>query len=743
MLLKIKNIAKFIVKNKIILIILLIAVYLRFVGIKPGYTFSHPDEAAYGSAVVMIYNKNLDPLRYDYPAGVALINYLFFKLFFIPVYWLKFYLEHLGPILDGIIKIPLSSADYFRYFLFNVVGQKEINTLFWGRYITALFGVGVVALTYLLGTRLFGIIAGLIASFLVAVNFRQVLNSHLGLPDIYNAFFLILSFLVSLRLWKNPSKKNYFITAVVLGISFSIKYQIYSLIPLIFVHLDLGIRQIKWKDKLKFLFNPYFLITPFTFLLIILLLNPYHLINWDQMVIILRYVSSKYGFGSNSLNLYPISYLYQYGVGEAFSLLVIFGIIYGLIKNFWKSLFLLSVIFPFFFTFIYLSRGGFYTRNFITIIPLCLIFAGLGLQAINAMIDKIFKKRVIVYLITLLLIVAVSWSNIEKSLIITKAYSKDWNFNILSAWVEKNIPKASRVAAHINVPLPVEDVERIFYDPEHSFSIDEFKQDGADYAIADFSWATSGFYWWMGSDPKIFWNYYWNKPLNILEYSYPAIALRELQEFTVFPVFKPWQAPDVDYLVAKIPHYQVFSKVKVISYDFERNSDEWIHAGDFWVTDDGLSREEGSLSIEEKPALLSSIRWQSPPIEVKDWPGYVIDFRTKSESENKNLKTGYVFVNFYSNYEDARESKNRVSVRLSKRNTSIGKWVEMELVGKVPGEAGFITISFANYDPSISETKLGQLTLYKAVVKADYGGVKVVPYKIDHNNLFPISHGNL
>lgn len=743
MLLKIKSIAKFIVKNKIILIILLIAVCLRFVGLKPGYSSTHPDEWGYGSAIMMVYNKNLDPLRYDYPSGVALVDYIFFKFFFIPIYWLKFFINNIGPIIDGMIKFPLSDTEYRRIFLFNIVGQREINTLFWGRSITALFGVGVVFLTYLLGNKFFGKVAGLAASLFVAVNFRQVLNSHIGLPDIYNAFFLLLSLLVSLRLWKNPSKKNYITTAFVAGISFSIKYQVYSLIPLALVHLALSVRPKKWKDKLKSLFNSRFLITPFAFLLVVLLINPYHLVRWDEMVAILTYVKSKYGFGVNVLNLYPISYLYQYGVGKAMSFLVVAGLFYGLIKYFWKSIFLLSVIFPFFLTFVYLSRGGFYTRNFITIIPLCLIFAGLGLQAINAMIDKIFKKKVIVYLITFLLIVAVSWSNIEKSLIITKAYSKDWNFNILSAWVEKNIPKASRVAAHINVPLPVEDVERIFYDPEHSFSIDEFREKGADYAITHLDWATSGFYWWMGAKPKIFWKYYWNKPLDILEYSYPAIALRELQNFMVYSVLNPWQAPDTDYLVAKIPKYKVLSREKEISYDFEKDLDGWSKEGKYWVTEDGLDWRDGSLIVKNEPAMLPSIRWQSLPIETKGWSATVVEFKTKTESKLENLKTGYVFLNFYKNVEDAKLSKNRIGVRLSKRNSLEGEWVNINLVSQVPTNAEFMTIGFSSYNPVGSITKLDSLAVFKAGIITDFGGVTVTPFEIDHNNLFPVSHGNL
>jgi len=83
-------------RNKILIVILIIAAVLRFVGTKPGYNQYHADEGiSYSAATSMIKNGNLDPLRYDYPALVPLTNYVFFKFIFIPVNWAYYYFSHI------------------------------------------------------------------------------------------------------------------------------------------------------------------------------------------------------------------------------------------------------------------------------------------------------------------------------------------------------------------------------------------------------------------------------------------------------------------------------------------------------------------------------------------------------------------------------------------------------------------------------------------------------------------------
>lgn len=743
------SVIKDIIQNKLLFIILLVGAMLRFIGIYPGYPPQHPDEAPYSSAIEMIHNNNLDPLRYDYPSGVAIIMLLFFKFFFIPLGWIKVLILNAKNFLNGEISIPFSENAY-RILHEQVYGRWENDVLFWGRYVTALFGVGVVFLTYILGKRIYGKTTGLIAAFFVAINFRQVLNSHIGLPDIYNAFFLLLSFILALNLLNKSSLKNYILVGVGIGLSFSIKYQIFALIPFLLINIFLLYKAFS-KNSLKAIkFFPIsnFITAILVALLTTILINPYHLIKIDQFLIMQNVISVKYGMGINQLNFYPLSYLYQYGIGQILSWLILLGIVLGVLKYFKKSLILLTVILPFFYIFIYYSRGGFYTRNFVTIIPILLIFAALPLSSVfnffaqksNQGSQKLLRKFQIIAFISVLLFI--SWSNLSKSITIADQFSKPWGLEVLKNWVTENIPDGSKVSANSNVPLP-ESIHRLSYESEKSISVDEFREEGeADFAITNFAWATNEFYWWMNVDPKNGLRF-WNKPVNILEYSYSALVLRELESFTIYSIFKPWYAPGNDFLVVKVPKIKVTDKNKVITQTFDKDQEGWEKTGQFWESSDNLNWENGSLIVEQKPSPLPSIRWQSPVIDVSNWPGFVLSYKLQTKTTLQKIKGGYIFVNLYKTSEDAKISQNRIGVRISSRVDIPNQWIEKELAGKIPYEAKFMTIGFSNYNSGNAESLLDELSIYKANVDYDFQGYDVIPTHIDEGNLFPNSHGNL
>ncbi|MBI3397179.1 glycosyltransferase family 39 protein [Candidatus Woesebacteria bacterium] len=733
----------------IFLIILVIGIGFRFIGVYPGYPH-HSDEAAYSSALTMILNKNLDPARYDYPSGAAIINYLFFKLLFIPFGWLKFYVSSLWDFVDGFLKFPLSTVDYQRIFSLTVLGPQQINTLYWGRYIAAGFGVGIIFLTYLLSKKIFNIKVGLISSFLVAVNYRQVLNSHLGLQDIYNGFFLLLTLYLIYLFIEKPSKKNYIFAGIFNGIFFSIKFQVFGFVALFAGHLIGSFnKSLGWMANFKRLFlSRNLLISLLTSIFTVLLINPYHLINFELFKDTQIYVFSKYGGGANVLNVYPISYLYHIGIGEILSILTLLGFVLTIIKYFRKSLIINLAIFQFLLTFFYLTRGGFYTRNFVTVTPLLLILASIFILDFSSLIfTKLipkFKGRDLMWGICLaLFLFIISFNNIKYSYMVLKVYTKEWNEKIIAEWVNKNIPQNATVSAHSNTPIPEKDSNRLIYEPDVAFSLDEFAAQNADYAISNSAWSTNSFYWWMGGDPVVYAKHYWNKPLDILEYSYPAIALRELEQYAVYIVSKPWIAPDVDFMVVKIPKFKVLSTKLIESFDFKGGQMGWIKDGKFWLEKDNLTWKSGELEIQEEPLLLPSIRWSSEPIETLGWNGFKIEYSIKSESTNKNLKTGYIFVSFYNNSDDARNSRNRIGVRLSERANPTGSWLKENLIGKIPEGARYMTIGFSNYAPNQSLVSLSNVNVYKADVDVDLGGWKVGTIKIDQNNLYPNSHGNL
>ncbi|QQG43476.1 MAG: glycosyltransferase family 39 protein [Candidatus Daviesbacteria bacterium] len=719
------------------LLIVVLAVYLRFSGVNPGYQPYHPDEGiSYSAASSMIKNGNIDSLRYDYPAVVPLANALFYKTFFVPLQWTKFYLTNLNQIINKQIKLPLEKKEYKKIFQEEILGSREINALFWSRYVTAFFGVGVVILTYFLAATLFNRQIGLLSAFLVSINYREVLNSHLGLPDIYNAFFLLAATLSAVYLWQKPTKMKYWLTAILVGFSFSTKYQLFALAPFALVHLYLTYQQKNWKSHLRCFFRWEVLLVPFLVLLTFVVLNPYHIAGYQETLNQIHNVSLKYGMGAKVFYLYPYSYLYHIGIGAVTSLLIIGGLIWGIKQSFQKSLLLLSIIIPFFYLTTYYSTGGFYTRNFVTVIPFLLIFAGFVLSKLwDLKINShLSKASLMVFLVVLILAVK---ENLANSLVVTQEYTKPWNYKILSLWIGKNIAPGSKVAAHSSVPLPDYIVSRLLYDFEEDFSIDEFKASGADYAIANLDWATNQFYGWMTQAGQPHQDF--EKPVNRLEQTYAAMAVRELSVHTVYSVINPWQAPESDFIIAKIPEYKASNLEEIASFNFRNSNQNWSTKGSVYKNIQLPVGEKG-LSIGGEAVGEEVIRWESPPID-NIMSGFVIkaNIVTKSEELDKNA---YLAVNFYENEEDANDSLNRVGVRISKRLQGSGEH-QLELIGAVPTNSNYFTISFRNYNAAKSQVILSSLELYSTNVKVDYGGVKVNSINLDTNVLFPNSHGNL
>lgn len=525
--------------NKKLILILIIAGLLRFIGINPGHDAYHADEPiVWGSALEMILNNTLDPGRYDYPPVSIYINYILFRVFFIPLSWTGFYLERIPQVMDGLVQINMAPLEARRTFYTFIVGNRGINAMYWGRYITALFGLGNVLLIYILGKKLFDKKVGLIAALLLTFNFRHVLNSHITLPDIYNAFFLLLAFIFLEKLWRNPKKLNYLLSGITLGVYFSTKYQVFPLLSLMVIHCITNIKNIKS-----------LLIAGIAFLITVILLNPFFFINFEEAMYWITGVSSKYGFGIAKLNFYPVSYLYHFDWGPVISILFLIGVILGLKKYFRQTFVLLSLIIPFFFVFFYYSTGGFYTRNFITITPLVILVAAVAIAILTEKLPKIFL------ILTLILAVLIPGKN---AIISSFYYTKEWNYKVLSSWLWKNITPEMTVASHpFDPPTGAPAFKRTEFEISGSYSMPEHLENGAQYGIINTGWAGNPFYGWMKG-------YVWNKPIEHLRNTFHGLAIEELLKYRVFVVSKPWQSPDNGLIVVKFP---VWPKVEFRTID--------------------------------------------------------------------------------------------------------------------------------------------------------------------------------
>ncbi|QQS38616.1 glycosyltransferase family 39 protein [Candidatus Woesebacteria bacterium] len=690
--------------KKILLAILFAAAYLRFTGIYPGYPPYHADEGmSYSQGIYILIDGTLDAngysLHYAYPGLIPILNALFFKLIFIPFSWGKFYISNIGMFVDGLYNFPLTTEESNKILQLSILGIREIHVLTWGRIIAASVGVGNVLLTYLLAKKMFAKEVALLSSVFVAVNYRQVLNSHLALPDIYNAFFLLLSLLLTYRIIDKPSIKSYLLAGIGAGLSFSTKFHVYAIPPLLLAHF-----YFHFKNKsalIGCLFDKKIFIAGLSIMVITLIINPYHFIHFEQFREQIVDVSLKYKTGKNEFDFFPYSYLYHYGLGRVTSVLVILGII-SIFTRFKEKLMLLSVIVPFLIVITFLTGGGFYTRNFITVTPLLMIFASAFVVQISKSVPKKVGLLIIIPLIGLAL-----FENISKSVVVGNEYRQEWNYLITKKWIEENIPPGSKIAAHSSVNFDSVNYERLPFDQKHNYSMEEFND--ADFVAINLEWMTNEFYWWMSQGTMNSLKY-WNKPVELLEEAYPALVIREYSDYSIFSITNPALAPESDFVVVKIPDRDVRVKNLLLEFTFNKN---------------------------EKVNFRS---WSSNYFSVDNIKGLMITHVSKLEGLNS--RDGFVFVEYFKNASDATERKNRTAVRISPRITS-SEFTKQQFAHAIPKNSSYAVVSIGVYQESQSDVYFDKLEVFEADVSEDFGGWTPNPIKLDTDIVFPNSHGNL
>ncbi|MDW8146241.1 MAG: phospholipid carrier-dependent glycosyltransferase [Roseiflexaceae bacterium] len=164
--------------------ILTVALFLRVWGLRFGLPyFEHPDEWAIAEdALRMLRTGDYTPFSYTYPTlytymqvGVAAAHFMWGA----------------GA---GLYRTP-ADIDPVRFYV-------------WARALTAMLGVGAVALTFLAGRMLYGNAAGLLAAALIAVMPAVTGDSHYVTTDTPAMFFTLLAFLAIARLGGVASERT-------------------------------------------------------------------------------------------------------------------------------------------------------------------------------------------------------------------------------------------------------------------------------------------------------------------------------------------------------------------------------------------------------------------------------------------------------------------------------------------------------------------------------------------------------
>jgi len=708
--------------NWILLLILLAGFLVRLVGCNPGLQQGlYPDEVmSYGSATEMIINGDLNPRRYDYPAGVALLHMVVFRMVFLPLALFKLFFPHPRVFLTA-LKLGPKFLEEFRQLIF---GWREIEALYWSRYFTALLGTGTVFLTYLLARRLFGKTTALLAAFFLAFNYRHVLSSHFALPDVPNSLFSVLALYAAVLLLEKNTRGRYLFASLSVAFALSIKYQIFAFLPFLVVHLV----WVVCKKSFKELFNPNFILAAFLIPIVFIILNPYLIIHLREALPIIKYVAGRYGMGVKRFNFYPLFYLYHWGLGRLPSLAIVLGLLLSLVLKPLASFLLLTFIAPFFFVFIYYCYGGGYVRNFVTVIPFLTIFAGFCLESFFNVLRRLLKIPHDFLLIFLVLIVF--WINfipIKNSLMLSYFYSKPWNSVVFKEWLMKNLPADIKLRIY-PLYLPAQDqiaqkVKIVNWERKFQNSLVEFREAGDDFVAMNVTFNWNYMYWWFNLPPRQMIKYQ-GVPQEILANSFEGLMIKELLPYTVAEVYKPWQAAEENnYLLFKIPQQSRNLGGQIASFTFDKEEEIWEVKGNFghqilgfsWNSVEGYPKK-GSLEIQGGRGDFQTTRFSSPPIPIESGKYYtVVGWIKNSKELQQEDQDGFLRLDFYRSLEEAKSEKVRMKVALSSRVWGKSNWVKKEVGTDAPPEAKFLTVSFQRSEPALDfSSYLDEVIVYES-----------------------------
>lgn len=659
--------------------ILLAGFALRFLALQHGYPPNHPDEPVVWSlAYNMIKNRDLNPHRFDYPMFSMMVNAFGYLAFFIPLALTKVAILHTGAFLKNLSQLGV--------FLDTYVLRGEVNpVLFWGRWISVLWGTGTILVTYFLASEAFGSLAGLITAFLLAVNYRHLIASTLTLPDVFNTFLQTTAFFCFLLLLRRPSRKLYILAGILIGLVFATKYQAMIILPYFLVAF--------YRRKL---FTKDFFLSLVFIILVFFLVNPYILIKFREAYRWIAWDAMRYEVGVIRLRSGSLWYLFEIVLGKPLSLVVVLGAFLGLIikKYRLKTLLFLSFLLAFFFMFQIYTHGGIYGRNYTVLMPFMLSLAALG-------IIEISKGKIIPILI---LTGLVSLTSIKNSFLTAYWWSKDWNHNCAKGWMLSNLPKDSKVG--IVPPTPMDAFSQkkatwVFYEPKYDFTLPELQENKIDYVVINLDYLGYLTLHWLNAD-KLF----WEMPIWLLDNSLTGLTLKEVSRYTVKACLKPWQVPDHNFLIVKVPPKQPSVLPKLVKeYAFDEKDGEYSSGWQVTAVGgsdlSGFSWEKGKTckkggclkTAAGRSWLHQPARFVSKAIPVIPGKKYLVEGWIKSESplisEERN---GFLRVDFYEN-QDLVNGRRGITTAVSGRVWQDTNWQKKWLETVAPSRAKFMRIS--------------------------------------------------
>ena len=199
-------------------LILLLALSLRVWGITFGLPgIDHGDEPEVINHAVRFGSGDLNPHRFQYGSLIQYVLFIIYGLYFSACYCF------------GIFKSVHEFALAF-------VQDPSVFYLI-ARWLSAVLGTATVYITFLIGSRLAGKTAGLLAAGFLALCYPHALHSHYATVDVALTFFFTLAVHRCIVLYETGSWKDYFLAGFFIGLACAVKFNgIFAILPLVLAH---------------------------------------------------------------------------------------------------------------------------------------------------------------------------------------------------------------------------------------------------------------------------------------------------------------------------------------------------------------------------------------------------------------------------------------------------------------------------------------------------------------------------
>jgi len=446
-------------KYGLITTILLLAVFLRILGIWHDYPYSfYPDEAHFVKRALSFGSFDFNPHWFHKPAFYMYILFFEYGLYFI---------------IGKVIGLWNSISDFAVSYIKNP-GPFYII----GRLTTTLFSIGSIWVVYRLGEGHFKPGVGIIAALFLGLSYGHVAASQNVKADTLATFFAIVSMLFLLKYIKEENYKDIILSAVTAGMGAATKiYPIVMLVPLtlgtILMSKNKAGRDTRWIQKALLLIGiivgifylSYFVCAPYSFL------DPlgrkstfsgfhelmekirYFLFKGEKIIRPDDFIGQRMSYLQGSFDYFK-KLLEIKGTGVIIGGIGLSGFGYLILKlNMRNFLFLLYPV-TFIFVSILVNPGYAESRHQLSVYPFLAISGGALVMAIRG---KNGLQNKIIFAILLISLVFPLYKIIERGLYISREDTR----NIAKAWIESTIPAGIKILVDENGPQLLMDEENI------------------------------------------------------------------------------------------------------------------------------------------------------------------------------------------------------------------------------------------------------------------------------------------